>query len=157
LNQEKGRSTGGNGGIAFGYRFSTGFAAEFDAYTAQHVIRACVPINKTCPTANGNYHVTSSRVGPAIRLMSNGRKGRFVGTIGVGAAVQSITYDGVFRLSDESSVGSYLHLNGSYELNLGHFLLDAGLSLIGESGDEGKGIKSSGSFGLDFRVGYGQW
>jgi len=137
LNQEKPRSTGGTGGIAFGYRFSTGFAAEFDAHTAQHAIRACVPTMKTCDAANGSYHLTSARVGPAIRLMSNGRKGRFVGTIGVGAAVQSITYDGAFgigkdKIADESSVGSYLFLGGSYEVNLGHFLLDAGVSLVGE-------------------------
>jgi len=49
--------------------------------------------------------------------------------IGVGAAVQSIAYEGAFangitKLPDESSVGSYLFLGGSYEVNLGHFLLD---------------------------------
>ena len=117
---------------------------------------------KNCSDANGSYHLTSARVGPAIRLMTNGRKGRFVGTIGVGAAVQSVAYDSVFgrfdnKIADESSVGSYLFLAGSYELNLGHFLLDAGVSLVGETGDEQKGIKSTGAFGLDFRIGYGQW
>jgi hypothetical protein len=163
LNQEKGRTAGGNGGIAVGYRFSTGFAAEFDAFNSQHDIRACISTDKNCTQAQGTYHIASSHVGPAVRFMSNGRKGRFVGTIGAGAAVQSISYGSAFtnppeRLpTDESSVGSYLLLGGSYELNLGHFLLDAGLSLLAESGDNQKGIKSSGSFGLDFRIGYGQW
>jgi hypothetical protein len=162
LNQEKNRTNGGSGGIAVGYRFSTGFSAEFDAVTAQHSIRACIAANKACSDGNGAYKVASSRIGPAVRFMSAGRKGRFVGTVGLGAAVQSVTYDSVFKLydknvTDESSVGSYLYLGGGYELNLGHFLLDAGVSLVGESGDATKGIKSSGSFGLDFRVGYGQW
>ncbi len=160
LNQEKQRSTGGTGGIAFGYRFSTGFAAEFDAYTTQHTIRACLPVASSCPLAQGTYTIASAHVGPAIRLMTNGPKSRLVGTIGVGAAVQSVTYNDTFKkagLSDESSVGSFLFLGGAYEYNLGHFLLDAGLSLVGESGDAQKGIKSSGAFGLDFRVGYGQW
>jgi hypothetical protein len=161
LNQEKIRSTGGTGGIAVGYRFSTGFAAEFDVNGTQHQIRACLKTVNPCPNGQGEYKVTTSHVGPAVRLMTNGRRGRFVGTIGVGAAVQSITYDNTLQrfanLTDESSVGSYLLLGGSYELNLGHFLLDAGLSLLGETGDDQKGIKSSGAFGLDFRVGYGQW
>jgi hypothetical protein len=163
LNQEKARTAGGNGGIAFGYRFSTGFAAEFDAFNSQHDIRACIQTMTNCSNGQGTYHIASSHVGPAARFMTNGRKGRFVGTIAAGAAVQSISYDEHFtgppvRLpSSESSVGSYLLLGGSYELNLGHFLLDAGLSILGESGDNQKGIKSSGAFGLDFRVGYGQW
>ncbi len=111
----------------------------------------------------GNYTLRSSRVGPAIRLMTTGRKGRFVGTIGLGAAVHSLAFDAAFKQpigqKDVSSVGSYLMLAGSYELNLGHFLLDAGLRLVGEAADENKtgGVKNAGSFGLELRVGYGQW
>jgi len=43
-----------------------------------------------------------------------------------------VTFDEIFKRlgsSDASSVGSYLSLTGGYELNLGHFLIDAGLRL----------------------------
>jgi len=94
--------------------------------------------------------------------MTSGRKGRFVGTIGIGAAVHSLTLDPQLKVNGEkdvSSVGSYIQLAGAYELNLGHFLFDAGLRLVGESADETKtgGLKNAASLGLELRIGYGQW
>jgi hypothetical protein len=165
LHQDKARTAGSFGALAFGYRFSTGLAAEFDLETSDHTIGACpASVKAGCEgaTARGNYTLRSARVGPAVRLMTSGRKGRFVGTIGLGAAVHSLAFDPVFKAlgqKDVSSVGAYVLLAGAYELNLGHFLLDAGLRLVGETADETKtgGLKSSGSFGLDLRVGYGQW
>jgi hypothetical protein len=164
VNQQKPRTTGSFGALTFGYRFSTGLAAEFQAETSDHQVAACPANGKGCESATvrANYQLRSSRVGPALRLMTGGRKGRFVGTIGLGAAVHTLTFDKEFSglgPKDVSSVGSYILLAGAYELNLGHFLLDAGLRLVGESADENKtgGVKSAGSFGLELRVGYGQW
>jgi PEGA domain len=163
LNQDKARSGGTFGALTFGYRFSSSLAAEFQAETSDHTIAACPSGAKAgCATTFGNYQLRSSRVGPALRLMTGGRKGRFVGTIGLGAAVHSLTFDPVFKdlgAKDVSALGSYILLAGAYELNLGHFLVDAGLRLVGETGDETKtgGLKNTGSFGLELRVGYGQW
>jgi hypothetical protein len=164
VNQQKPRTTGSFGALTFGYRFSTGLAAEFQAETSDHTVAGCPANGKGCESATirANYSLRSSRVGPALRLMSSGRKGRFVGTIGLGAAVHTLTFDKDFKdlgQKDVSSVGSYILLAGGYELNLGHFLLDAGLRLVGETADETKtgGLKNTGSFGLELRVGYGQW
>jgi hypothetical protein len=164
VNQQKPRTTGSFGALTFGYRFSTGLAAEFQAEASDHQVAGCPANGKGCESATirANYQLRSSRVGPAVRLMTSGRKGRFVGTIGLGAAVHSLTFDKDFKdlgQKDVSSVGSYILLAGGYELNLGHFLLDAGLRLVGETADENKtgGVKNTGSFGLELRVGYGQW
>jgi hypothetical protein len=96
--------------------------------------------------------------------MTSGRNGRFVGTVGLGAAVHSVTYPANFReqlpdLKDQvTAAGTFFQLSGGYELNLGHFLLDAGLIFNGDATDEQKlGIKNAGSVGLEIRVGYGQW
>jgi hypothetical protein len=167
VEQVKQRVGGSFGALTFGYRFSSGLAAEFQAETSDHSIDGCLvtPLNgNNCErtTTRATYTMRSSRVGPAIRLMTNGRKGRFVGTIGLGAAVHSLTFEKYFKddgRKDVSSVGSYLLLTGGYELNLGHFLVDAGVRLVGETADETKteGVKSTGSVGLELRVGYGQW
>jgi hypothetical protein len=163
LNQDKARVGGTFGALTFGYRFSSMLAVEFDLETSDHTVAACPSgVRAGCTTTPGNYELRSSRVGPALRLMTSGRKGRFVGTVGLGAAVHSLTFDQVFKSlgqKDVSAVGSYILLAGAYELNLGHFLLDAGLRLVGETADATKtgGLKNTGSFGLEFRVGYGQW
>ncbi len=163
LNQNKSRTGGTFGALTFGYRFSSGFAAEFQAETSDHNIGACLNAGQSaCPAVTGHYQLHSSRVGPAVRLMTSGRKGRFVGTIGLGAAVHTLTLDAQLKVNGEkdvSSVGSYIQLVGGYELNLGHFLFDAGLRLVGESADETKtgGVKNTGSVGLELRIGYGQW
>jgi hypothetical protein len=163
VNQDKARTGGTFGALTFGYRFTTGFAAEFQAETADHQMAACPQgAMPGCAATTAHYSLHSSRVGPAVRLMTSGRKGRFVGTIGLGAAVHSLTFEQPFKQlgqNDVSSVGSYISLAGSYELNLGHFLVDAGMRLVGEAADETKtrGLKSTGSVGLEFRVGYGQW
>ncbi|HKQ67986.1 MAG TPA: PEGA domain-containing protein [Polyangiaceae bacterium] len=166
LHQNKDRAGGPVGGIAVGYRFSTALAAEFDAESASYVIGACgARAERGCSQAEGNYDLRSSRVGPAIRLMTSGAKGRFVGTIGLGAVVHTLSYDQALRNAvpsaklpeSESAVGSYLKLSGAYELSFGHFLLDLGLVIVGETADEKVGIKNTGSLGLEFRAGYGQW
>ncbi len=161
LTQENARTGGSFGGIDVGYRFSTGFAAEFRFETATHQVAACEKTLAVClPTSKrGTYRFQSTRVGPAIRLLTGGRKGRFAATIGVGAAVLTLAYEDVFKRSDVSSVGSYLQLVGGYEQNLGHFLLDAGLGFTGESHDAQKsdGVKGAASFSLELRLGYGQW
>ncbi|HEX9294913.1 MAG TPA: PEGA domain-containing protein [Polyangiaceae bacterium] len=169
LYQEDARNGGSFGGIDVGYRFSTGFAAEFRAETATHQVAACEKFSLICGAKRGNYRFQSTRIGPAIRLMTPGGKGRFVATIGVGAAVLTIDYDAVLSSTkdpltgkdrqDLSSVGSYLQLVGGYELNLGHFLVDAGLGFTAESHDKDKsdGVKGAASFSLELRLGYGQW
>jgi hypothetical protein len=163
LNQDKARTAGSFGGLAIGYRFSTAFAAEFQAETSNHQIGACPaePGKGGCVSTLGTYGIQSSRIGPAVRLMTSGRKSRLVGTIGLGAAVHSVSYDAAlttFSKKDVSAVGSYLSLAAGYELNLGHFLVDAGLDLTGETLDENKtGIKNAASLALDLRIGYGQW
>lgn len=163
VNQDKARTGGRFGALTFGYRFSTSFAAEFQVETSDHQVAACPKgVSPGCAAATGNYELRSSRIGPAVRFMTTGRKGRFVGTIGAGAAVHSVSFDEIFKqlgASDASSVGSYLLLVGGYEMNLGHFLIDAGLRLVGETADESttRGLKSTGSAGLELRIGYGQW
>jgi len=73
-----------------------------------------------------------------------------------------VTFDEIFKRlgsSDASSVGSYLSLTGGYELNLGALLDRRRSQAVGETADESttRGLKSTGSVGLEFRVGYGQW
>jgi hypothetical protein len=163
LNQDKARTAGTFGALTFGYRFSVGFAAEFQAETSDHNIAACFNAGQVgCAAVTGHYHLRSSRVGPAVRFMTSGRKSRFVGTIGLGAAVHSLVLDDALKRNGEkdvSSVGSYIQLVGAYELNLGHFLVDGGLRLVGESADETKtgGLKNAASLGIELRIGYGQW
>jgi hypothetical protein len=166
LNNDKGRVAGAFGSLRVGYRFSTNWAVEFMGENTGHEIGACVASGSTCTATKGNYTFTSTRIGPAVRLMSSGRKGRFVGTAGLGAAVHTIKYDTALqsppnstpKREDQTAAGSFLQLGGSYELNLGHFLLDAGLVFTVETADEQKvGIKNTGSGGIEIRVGYGAW
>ena len=166
LNHEKGRAAGAFGSLRFGYRFSTNWAVEFMGENTGHAIDACVSATNSCAgvTQKGTYQLTSTRLGPAFRLMSNGRKGRFVGTVGLGAVVHSIKYETALESGSmpvrqgQTAAGSFLQLGGSYELNLGHFLVDAGLVLTAETADDQKvGIKNTAAGGIEFRVGYGQW
>jgi hypothetical protein len=93
LNNDKGRVAGAFGSLRIGYRFSTNWAVEFMGENTGHEIGACVASGGTCTTAKGNYTFSSTRIGPAMRLMSNGRKGRFVGTVGLRRRVRTIKYD----------------------------------------------------------------
>jgi hypothetical protein len=158
---DKDRVAGGFGSLRAGYRFSTNWAVEFMGETATHTIAAtCAAGNPNCTAGSkGNYQFISTRIGPAVRLMSNGRKGRFVGTVGLGATVHQIKFDpSLWNGRSETGAGSFFQITGSYELNLGHFLLDAGIGLTTENTDNDKiGFKNAGSVGLEIRVGYGQW
>jgi hypothetical protein len=92
--------------------------------------------------------------------VSSGKKSRFVGTVGIGAAIHDIKYDDALKTgrTNQTAPGSFLQIGGGYELNLGHFLVDAGLNLTAETADEQKvGVKNMGHVGLELRVGYGQW
>ena len=163
LNHDKARTTGAFGSLRVGYRFSTNWAAEFMGENTGHEIAACVNTGNGCAgaTQKGNYRFTSTRVGAALRLMSNGRKSRFVGTVGIGVAVHDIKYDDALKTTgraEPTAAGSFFQIGGAYELNLGHFLLDAGLNLTAETADEQKvGIRNTGHVGLEIRLGYGQW
>jgi len=161
LNHEQGRAAGGFLSLRVGYRFSTNWAVEFMGEGATHVIGACVATANPCTGVKGNYQFSSTRIGPALRLMSGGRKGRFVGTLGLGAAVHQIAYRDALKTAKgegATAAGSFLQLTGSYELNLGHFLLGAGIGLTAETADDQKvGVKNTGSAGFEIRVGYGQW
>jgi hypothetical protein len=159
LNHDKGRAAGGFASLRVGYRFSTNLAVEFMGENAAHAIGACVATGNICTGPSGSYSFSSTRIGPAIRLMTNGRKGRFVATVGLGAAVHQITYDEALRMGKgETAAGSFFQITASYELNLGHFLLDAGIGLTTETADEAKvRVKNAGSVGLEIRVGYGEW
>jgi hypothetical protein len=156
---EKQRAAGGFGTLRAGYRFSTLFGVELDISTSTHGVSACVAAPINCADGRGNYQIASTRIGPAARLMTSGRKGRAVGTIGLGPAVHSVSFDGALRAlgrGDASAVGTYLEITGSYELSLGHLLLGAGLNLVAENAEKA-GIKSAVSAGLALQVGYGQW
>jgi hypothetical protein len=165
LNHDKARVTGGFGSLRFGYRFATNWAAEIMGENTGHEIAACVNSGNGCAGAavKGNYRFTATRVGAAVRLMSSGRKSRVVATVGVGASVHDIKYDAALKATmparaDQTAPGSFFQIGGSYELNLGHFLFDAGLNFTAENADEQKvGVKNMASVGLEIRVGYGQW
>jgi hypothetical protein len=162
LNHDKARTTGAFGSLRLGYRFSTNWAAEFMGENTGHDIAACVSGGSGCAgAAVKNYRLTSTRLGAALRVMSNGRKSRFVGTVGLGASVHEIKYDNALKggtRTDQTAPGSFLQIGGSYELNIGHFLLDAGINLTAETADEQKvGFKNTGHVGLEVRLGYGQW
>jgi hypothetical protein len=162
LNNDKGRTTGGFGSLRIGYRFSTHFAVEFLGENGAHEIAACVNTGAGCANATvKNYTFTSTRIGPAVRLMTSGRKGRFVGTVGLGGAVHTVKYDAALESTTrrgQTSAGTFFQITGSYELNLGHFLLDAGIGLTAQTADEKTvGFKNTGSIGLELRVGYGLW
>jgi hypothetical protein len=163
----QGRSGGGFFGVRGGYRVSTLLALEFMLENSRFdEVDACVSTGNSCEgaTVKGAYKFNATRFGPAARFMTNGRSARLVGTVGFGAAVHSITYPQNFHealpggLKDQSGVvGTFFQLSASYERNLGHFLLDGGVVLTGEAPNEKLGIKTTGTAGLQFRVGYGQW
>jgi hypothetical protein len=162
LNNDKARTPGGYGGVRVGYRFSTNWAVELIGENASRAVAACATSGNTC---NGlpvkDYNFTSTRIGAAVRLMSNGRKGRFFGNVGLGAAVHTIQYDKALESaarSNETGAGSFFQLGGGYELNLGHFLFDTALQITAENADQKKiGFKNAASAGLELRVGYGLW
>jgi hypothetical protein len=166
LTNAQGRTAGGFFGVRLGYRFSSLLALELAVENSRHQVDACVSSGSGCANAavKGSYDFSATHIGPAVRFMTSGRNGRFVGTVGLGAAVHSVTYPANFReqlpdLKDQvTAAGTFFQLSGGYELNLGHFLLDAGLIFNGDATDEQKlGIKNAGSVGLEIRVGYGQW
>ncbi|MET0594048.1 MAG: hypothetical protein ABW133_15215 [Polyangiaceae bacterium] len=164
LNHDKARTPGGYGGLRVGYRFSTNWAAELMGENAGHTVAACATTANSCAGATvKDYSFTSNRIGAAVRLMSNGRKGRFFGAVGIGATVHNIKYDKALestnpQRSDQTAAGTFFQLGGGYEMNLGHFLFAAALSLTAENADEQKiGFKNAASGGLELRVGYGQW
>jgi hypothetical protein len=165
LKNASARVGGAFGSLRVGYRVSTNWAVEFMGESAAHTIGACIALGDSCSGSSikGDYRFSSTRIGPAVRVMSNGRKGRFVGTLGLGATVHQITYDKQLTSTipgrdDATAPGSFLQLAGGYELNLGHFLLDAGITMTAETADEKKiGVKNMASAGLELRVGYGQW
>jgi hypothetical protein len=145
-----------------GYRFSTNWAAELMGENAGHTVEACATTANSCAGATvKDYSITSNRIGAAVRLMSNGRKGRFFGAVGLGATVHTIKYDKDLvstNRSNQTAPGTFIQLSGGYEMNLGHFLFAAALSLTAENADEKQiGIKNAASGGLELRVGYGQW
>jgi hypothetical protein len=82
--------TGGAGGLRVGYRVNV--AASFDGMFEYE--------NVETPSGSdpqSSYTLESFRIGPTLRLMTPGKKVRFVGTIGFGA-----TYDRIsFKLSPE--------------------------------------------------------
>jgi hypothetical protein len=166
LTNAQGRTTGGFFGVRLGYRFSTLLGVEIMVENSRHQVDACVTMGTGCAGAavKDKYDFSATHIGPAVRLMSNGRKGRVVGTVALGAAVHSITYPANFRqqlpdLQDQvTAAGSFFQMSGGYELNFGHFLLDGGLVFTAETANQEKlGIKNAAAIGLDFRVGYGQW
>jgi hypothetical protein len=161
LNNDQARTPGGYGGVRVGYRFSTNWAAEFIGENAGRAIAACVANGNGCAGATvKDYNFVSTRIGAAVRLMSNGRKGRFFGNVGLGAAVHTIQYDKALESSErrtQTAAGSFVQFGGGYELNLGHFLFDAALQITAENVDEKIGFKNAASAGLELRVGYGLW
>jgi hypothetical protein len=90
--------------------------------------------------------------------MTSGHKGHFVGGLGLGLAAHELTVPAAMGTgtTGKSGLGSYLTLSGGYELGLGHLLLGGALSLTGSSADK-VGIASTGSAGLEVRIGYAQW
>jgi hypothetical protein len=160
------RSTGGFFGFRGGIRVSTFVALELVFERASHQVEACVSAGSTCTNAaiTGSYDFTATHIGPAARLMTSGRKGRFVGTVGFGAAVHSVTYPANFhqalgdQLPDQIGVvGAFFQLSGGYEMNFGHFLVDGGVGFTAEAPNKKLGIQNAGTIGFEFRVGYGQW
>jgi hypothetical protein len=160
LVREKPRSGGGFAVVRGGYRFSSLFGLELDISASNDSVGACRDTPE-CPTQQGAFRLSTTRIGPAARFMTSGAKGRLVGTVGFGPAVHSMSYDNVLlgpngAPSNTSGVGSYFELAGSYELNLGHLLLGAGLRLLSENADK-VGMKNVNSLGLDLQIGYSQW
>jgi tetratricopeptide (TPR) repeat protein len=165
LINDKARAAGGFVGLRLGYRISTNWAAELMSESAAHTASACAGSGNNCDGRTvKDYNFSSTRIGAALRLMSNGRKGRFFGNVGAGAAVHSIKYDKALESSsnpvrsDQTAPGTFFQLGGGYELNLGHFLAAAALQLTAEAiAEQQIGFKNAASAALELRVGYGQW
>jgi hypothetical protein len=153
---EKPRTTGGFAVLRGGYRFSSLFGVELDLATSNHSVRACVDTVAECASPDGNYRLTSTRFGPAARFMTSGAKARIVGTVGIGAAVQHISYDDGLNGKDATGAGSYFELAAGYELSIGRLLLGVGLRLLAENAQK-VGIESATSGGLDVGIGFADW
>jgi len=131
------------------------FGLELQLARAGYSVGACTD-GKPCATRDGTYELTSTRVGPAARFMTSGAKSRIVGTVGLGAAVQHITYEPKLMQTDATGVGSYFEIAGGYELSLGKVLLGVGLRLLAENGSK-VNISSITSAGLEIGAGYADW
>jgi hypothetical protein len=153
---EKPRTGGVYGILRGGYRLSTWIGLELQVVSSSHSITACRDTPAGCPSAAGNYHFTSTRVGPALRLTTSGASGRIFGSVSIGAAFHHLGYDPSLKTSDADGAGPYGELAGGYEHNLGHFMLGAAIRLLADDASKVT-IKSSNSAGIEIGIGYSQW
>lgn len=163
--EPSGAQRGGSLGVAGGYRLSRRIAFEAELDAASHAIAACPTGQPGCGATTLKYTLGTARFGPNIRVMSDGRGLRIVGTGGLGVAahnVSSISSDTPSSAkaaleSKKSGAGPSLRLGGGAEVNWEHFLFELGLALVFESKGDLPLAKHLSEAGLQLRIGYGAW
>jgi PEGA domain len=163
--QATGPRQGAAGALIGGYRFGKRFALEGQIEVAGHVLTACLKGEDNCPESRQlKYTLGTVRIGPAARLMSDGRVLRVVGHVGLGAVGHTVSEVKVQPgMTDPfgdklHGAGGYIALGAGVEFNVKRFLFDVLLAgtveTKGELPVEQRAISSG---GLTLRAGYGAW
>jgi hypothetical protein len=163
--QANGPRQGASLGTGGGYRISRRMALEGQIEVSGHTITTCPKGMSGCAADSQlKYGFSTARLGPNVRMFSNGRTFRAVGHAGIGVAAHSINN---IQIQDPTrnpftgklqGAGGYVTLGIGAELNVKHFLFD--LLLVGTV--ETKGVlqfaqRTITEGGIALRVGYGAW
>ncbi len=138
---------GGTAGARFGYRLSTPVGIEFMFdYTSNRIAN---------PSEDATIALSSARFGGGFRLMSPGRKARFVATIGGGLA-----YNWIGRGDSPGGV-AFFNIDAGFEYDWSGVLLGlaAQQSLLVGGVDTAVAELADPrvTLGLGARIGYGSW
>lgn len=162
-------------GAAYGLRlgFQVNSIAGFDI-SYQH---SSISSSAAAPS-DEQYRFIANRLAIGLRLISSGKAVRFVGSIGGGPVFDDFTYNvtgassmacaslsggPTCPLKTGSAIDAFAYMEGGFEIDLDHVLIDLGLETqfeaTGNIGDRGK-IYNGGplvNIGPALRVGYRFW
>jgi hypothetical protein len=161
-----GNRQGGALALICGYRIGTRFAMEGQLELAGHDLAACRDGDDACQQASRQikYTLGTVRMGPAARVLSDGRVLRAVAQAGLGAVGHTVSNVQVPPNMDDpfagrmKAAGGYFSIGGGAEINSRHLLFDLLLGATVET----KGAlpfdqRAIIAVGLTLRAGYGAW
>lgn len=152
-------------GIRGGFRFAKHWAVELMVDADRHDLKVCRGdawnAAHACPEGSlFDAHLATTRFGPSLRYFANGATGRFVASLGVGAASHKLVADrapsGGATPADESGTETYLLIDAGYAWSFGRWFVEPDVVFVGESSQklEWQGL---GKFGVGVRVGWAEW
>ena len=166
---KQGDATGGSGGLRAGYRPATPIAFElmfqFSNITSDGTVTNTVGDVNSESDVQASYSLSTTLVGANFRLMSSGRKVRFVTTLGGGLAYDDLSWEdcgpaGVLVCgSDATGAEGFVQNEIGLELDFGGVLLGAVAQQVVSSSGNVKLFSSDPLvfLGLGLRIGYATW